>query len=124
MDNFLSIHVLLDLYQCQADLNDTKTIHEAMLQAAVAAKTTVLNSYVHQFCPQGVSCVVVISESHLSIHTWPEFQHAQIDVFTCGVNALPNVAVDYLHNFFHPARSTICKKERGDLEVIKSYIVL
>jgi S-adenosylmethionine decarboxylase len=115
---------MLDLYQCQADLNDTKKIHEAMRQAAVVSKTTILNSYVHQFCPQGVSCMVVISESHLSVHTWPEFQHAQVDVFTCGTNALPSIAVDYLHTFFKPQRSSIYQKDRGDLEVIKSYIEL
>ncbi len=110
------------MYACQTDLDNPEIVHAFMLQAAEKAKTTVLNSYVHRFYPQGVSCVVVISESHLSIHTWPEFKHAQVDVFTCGDNALPTNAVDFLHECFKPGRSVIYRRDRGELEIIKSYL--
>jgi S-adenosylmethionine decarboxylase len=121
VDKYLSIHILLDLYGCTLDLNDMELIHKLMLEAALKAKTTVLNSYAHQFTPQGVSCVVVISESHLSIHTWPEFKHAEIDVFTCGDNALPTLAVDYLQTRLNPLRAVIHKQKRGEIKIISSY---
>jgi S-adenosylmethionine decarboxylase len=121
MEKYLSVHVLLDLYGCALNLNNPEMIHSLMLEAAKKAKTTVLNSYVHQFAPQGVSCVVVISESHLSIHTWPEFGHAEVDVFTCGENALPSIAIDFLSRVFEPQRAVLYRKERGEVAIINSY---
>lgn len=121
MAEHLSIHVLLDFYGCATNLDDPMMIQETMLEAAHKAKTTVLNSYVHRFSPQGVSCVVVISESHLSIHTWPEHNHAEVDVFTCGENALPTLAIEFMEKQFSPQRTVIYKKERGEVSIIKSY---
>lgn len=121
MTDHLSTHVLLDLYECGADLDDPKVVQGLMIEAAIRAKTTVLNSYVHRFSPQGISCVVVISESHLSIHTWPEYKHAEIDVFTCGENALPTLAIEFLERKFNPQRTVIYRKERGETKIINSY---
>lgn len=115
MGNHLGLHILLDLYECQTNLDSPEDIQAIMIQAAKEAHTTVLNSYVHKFSPQGVSCVVVISESHLSIHTWPEHKHAEIDVFTCGSNALPTAAVDCLQRYFQPRRAVIHRQKRGDM---------
>jgi len=67
-----------------------------MLQAARACGATVVQTVFHSFNPHGVSGVVVISESHLAIHTWPEYGHAAVDVFTCGDTIDPNDAVECL----------------------------
>lgn len=115
MDEYLGVHVLLDFYECTQDLDNQKDIEKLLITAAEKARTTVLHSYSHKFSPQGVSCVVVISESHLSIHTWPEYKQAQLDVFTCGDNALPTLAVDYLQQELNPKRAVIHKQKRGEI---------
>lgn len=113
--SYLGVHILVDLYDCDRDLNDEKDIERLMITAALEARATVLHSYTHKFQPQGVSCVVVISESHLSIHTWPEFKQAQVDIFTCGSNALPQIAVECITRALRAKNTTIEKKWRGML---------
>lgn len=115
MDGYLGTHVLLDFYDCTRDLNNPDSLEKLLVDAALKAHTTVLHSYSHKFSPQGVSCVVVISESHLSIHTWPEYGQAQLDVFTCGDNALPTLAVDYLQKELNPKRAVIHRQKRGEI---------
>ena len=78
-------HVLVELLGCQRDLIDSTTQLESVMRAcAVEAGATVVSSHFHRFAPQGVSGVVVIAESHLTIHSWPEHGYAAVDVFTCG----------------------------------------
>ena len=78
----LGRHVLAEFYGCSSDiLNDTAKIQELMVNAALEAGAEIREVIFHQFSPQGVSGVVVISESHLAIHTWPEFGYAAVDVF-------------------------------------------
>jgi S-adenosylmethionine decarboxylase len=78
-------HLLVEYIGCNhAILNNLPKIKELMEQAALAAKTRVVASVFHPFEPQGVSGVVVIEESHLSIHTWPEHGYAAVDFYTCG----------------------------------------
>ena len=67
-----------------------------MMDAARACGATIVQTVFHSFNPQGVSGVVVIAESHLAIHTWPEYGHAAVDVFTCGDSIDPWIAVDRL----------------------------
>lgn len=83
--NSLGRHVLAELCGCAFDvLDDPEKVKEYMIKAAVFAGAEVRESVFHKFSPQGVSGVVVISESHLTIHTWPELGYAAVDVFTCG----------------------------------------
>jgi spermidine synthase len=78
-------HLLVEYYKCNlAVLNETQAIESLLKEAALAAGATVVNSVFHNFSPQGVSGIVVIEESHLSIHTWPEHGYAAVDFFTCG----------------------------------------
>lgn len=116
MTEHLGTHILLDLYECERDLNNEGDIEKLMVAAALEARTTVLHSYSHKFSPQGVSCVVVISESHLSIHTWPEFKQAQVDVFTCGNNALPEVATNCITKALKAKRAVIHQQHRGTID--------
>ena len=81
----LGRHILLELYQCPAHLLERPQQSEQfLLAAAEQMKATVVSAHFHAFSPYGVSGVVIIQESHLTIHTWPEHQYAAIDIFTCG----------------------------------------
>lgn len=94
MDTF-GKHILCELSGCSPDiLNNIERVREIMLAAALQAGATVIGESFHRFQPQGVSGVVVISESHLSIHTWPERGYAALDFYTCG-NIDPSVAMSY-----------------------------
>ncbi len=78
-------HLIAEYYECRRDtLDEVDTIREAMLDAAVALGATVLGENFHQFTPHGVSGTVVIAESHLSVHTWPENGYVAVDIYTCG----------------------------------------
>ena len=77
-------HLIAELSGCTADLTDREGIRRHLITAAEEAGATVLGSCCHQFANGGVSCVVLLAESHVSIHTWPEEQYAAVDVYTCG----------------------------------------
>ncbi len=83
--NVLGQHLLLELYECDREFLDRKdSIEEALVTSAREAGATVVDTVLHRFNPHGVSGVVVIAESHLTVHTWPEHGYAALDVFTCG----------------------------------------
>jgi S-adenosylmethionine decarboxylase len=67
-----------------------------LYKATQESKSTLLNLAVHKFDPQGVTCVAMLAESHISIHTWPEKGMAVCDVFTCGDSTEPEKAVEYM----------------------------
>lgn len=78
-------HLVVEYRGCDlAVLDNDEVLRSAMEAAATAADTTVVKTVVHRFAPQGVSVVVVIEESHLSLHTWPEAGYAAVDFYTCG----------------------------------------
>ena len=78
-------HYLLNLFDCdRSKLNDEKLIKKLLHDAAYCARMTVLDYVSHKFHPQGVTAVALLSESHMSIHTWPEHGTAAVDVYTCG----------------------------------------
>lgn len=81
----LGQHVLLELSQCPSVLlSDADRLERAMQDAAERMGATIVSSHFHQFSPYGVSGVVIIQESHLTLHTWPEHGYAAVDIFTCG----------------------------------------
>ena len=81
----LGTQIVAELYACDRDrLNDVAFIKQAMLTAARDSGATVVSDTFHHFSPHGVSGAVIIAESHLSIHTWPEYGYAAVDLFTCG----------------------------------------
>ena len=93
-------------------LNDIKKIKTDMELAVTKAKGHILNSFGHKFSPQGVSVVITISESHLSIHTFPEVGYCAMDIYTCG-KTLPNKAINYLIKEFQPKKSNVIEITRG-----------
>ncbi len=114
--NFLGRHILAEFYECDpAMLNDTGAIERAMNEAAAASGATVVQSVFHMFSPHGVSGVVVVAESHLAVHTWPEYGFAAVDYFACGeVDA--GAAIRCLRAKFGAERVSQREIERGVFE--------
>ncbi len=78
-------HLIAEYYDCRREtLDEVDTVRQAMVDAAQSIGATVIGEIFHQFQPQGVSGTVVIAESHLSIHTWPENGYVAVDIYTCG----------------------------------------
>ena len=98
-------------------LDDLGFLKGAMLEAAVECGATVLGESFHPFNPQGVSGVVVIAESHLSIHTWPEYGYAAVDIFTCGDSVQPEKAADVLVARLSAREHSVVEVQRGLLHV-------
>lgn len=116
--DYLGRQVTVDFFDCnKALLNDAGRIEKLMAGAAKAAKATVVKSLFHKFNPYGVSGVVVISESHLAIHTWPEYGFASIDVFTCGPVVDPRVCQRYLAKALKSSHSEYHEFKRGVLRI-------
>lgn len=107
-------HVIAELWGCDADkLNDFRGIERIMVNAALEAGAEVREVAFHKFAPQGVSGVVIISESHLTIHSFPEHGYASIDVYTCGDRIDPNVACDFITSSLGADRVESIELPRG-----------
>lgn len=107
---------MCEMYGCDPEvLNDRKLIERILVDAALEAGAEVREVAFHKFSPQGVSGVVVISESHLAIHTWPELGYAAVDVFTCGERVDPWDACEYIKSGFGAQRMTSLEIKRGTL---------
>ena len=110
-----SRHVLAEFYGCPHHLlNDAKFIEQGMCKAALEAGAEIREVAFHRFSPQGVSGVVIISESHLSIHTWPELGYAAVDVFTCGQKVDPWDACKYLEEILEADNIKGMEVSRGN----------
>ena len=110
----LGTHLLVELRSADPKkLDDLQYIREALLYAARTSGATVLGDTFHRFSPQGVTGIVAIAESHISIHTWPEFGYAAVDVFTCGETVNPRVAADLIIESLESKDSEIRVITRG-----------
>ena len=112
--NALGRHLLLELFDCDLDaISNLEAVKGALVEAAKRAQATIVDVVFHEFNPFGVSGVVVIAESHLSIHTWPEYRYAAVDVFSCGDVLQPEIAVNYLVEQFGAERTSVVEMQRG-----------
>jgi len=112
----LGRHVLFELYGCDPGLlKNVDVVRDRMVEAARRAQATIVAVTFHKFNPIGVSGVVVISTSHMSIHTWPEHRYAAVDIFSCGDVVQPQVAIDYLTRAFLAERVSVVELHRGVL---------
>lgn len=107
--------IVLDLYDCASDrLDDIDWVRATMTDAARIAGATIVDVVFHKFSPWGISGVVVISESHLAIHIWPEMRYAAVDIFTCGDSVDLDHAARHLVAAFQSARCSRHRMCRGD----------
>ncbi len=110
----LGRHVLLELFDCDPEaINSLDVVKSSLVEAAKRAQATIVDVVFHEFNPFGISGVVVIAESHLAIHTWPEYRYAAVDVFSCGDVLQPQVAVDYLVEQLGAGRGSVIEVQRG-----------
>ncbi|MBN1161992.1 MAG: S-adenosylmethionine decarboxylase proenzyme [Dehalococcoidales bacterium] len=117
--NALGRHILVELYDCERSaLNDLDLIREVTVKAAIDCGAEVLGESFHRFSPQGVSGVVVIAESHISIHTWPEHGYAAADVFTCGIAVKPEIAARVIIEGLGAKNHTLTEIPRGVLVTV------
>ena len=108
----LGIHLILELYDCDPQILDRSTeVKEIMIRAAEATGLEVLDFRSHQFNPHGVTSMVLLGESHLSIHTWPEHGFAAVDIFVCGKEVWK--AVDVIREGLKPDRVEVMELIRG-----------
>jgi len=112
-----SEHWLLDMFGVDSNLcNDMEFCAEVMIEAIIKSNTKLLQLATHKFLPQGLTIVGLLSESHISIHTYPEHNYVAVDVFTCGDKPTPEKAIRSIINKFEPKRFTEKKIGRGNLE--------
>ena len=113
----LGTQLIVELYDCDREaLNSTDVVGEIMLRAAAAAKTTVVGHSFHKFSPRGVTGVVLIKESHIAVHTWPEYGYCAVDIFTCGQLTDGNAAIEVIREAFNSGRHVVMEVRRGLLE--------
>ena len=118
----LGQHVLAEFFECDSNiLNNIDKVEKFMIDAALECGATIVQKCFHMFNPYGVSGVVIISESHLAIHTWPELGYAAVDLFTCGTKCDPKVAYEFLKKMFNSKKASFTELKRGiiDRETLK-----
>ena len=112
----LGTHLLVELRDCNPKIiKDLANVKNALVSAAKEAKATIVDISFHEFNPFGISGMVIIAESHLSIHTWPEYSYAAVDIFTCGDLIKPEVAASFLIKEFESRTPSIVELKRGIL---------
>lgn len=115
----LGKHLIVELWTAKTHLfNSPDLIRESLLAAARRGRFTVINLDVHAFSPHGVTGMLLLAESHISIHTWPEYGYAALDVFTCGGD--PWSALDELKARLHIERMDVQELDRGILGTFPS----
>jgi S-adenosylmethionine decarboxylase len=112
----LGTHLLVELRDCNpAILRSLEKVKNILISAAKEARATIIDLSFHEFNPFGISGVVVIAESHLTIHTWPEYGYAAVDIFTCGDVIKPEVAASCLIKLFECKNPSVVEMKRGIL---------
>lgn len=90
------VHFIVEASGCDDTITNVVRLQDTLVEAARRAHAQVWSVSFNRFPPNGVSGVVVISESHLSVHTWPEASYMALDIYTCGAKTEPMVAVQYV----------------------------
>ena len=110
----LGRQIIAELWDCNiSTLNNIELIKQIFIDAALQAGAEIREVVFHQFSPYGISGVVIISESHLTIHSFPEKGYASIDVYTCGKKVDPTIAVKYITEALEAKKSEIIEIPRG-----------
>ncbi len=107
----LGRHLLAD-YWCCRELTVAEW-EAAIGEAVLATGLTLLELHVHPFQPVGVTAAAILSESHLTVHTWPEEDYVAIDLFTCGTAQATHAALDILEGWLVPQHKVVVEVERG-----------
>ena len=109
-----SVHIVADLWGCDKNLlNERDALVRLIFDAAERSNSTVLDQTSFQFSPQGVTAILLLAESHISIHTWPEEGYAAVDIFSCGVTMQPQVCADIIKTGLGAKHAEVSSMRRG-----------
>lgn len=110
----LGNHLIAEFWRGKI-IEDEKKLKEILFEAVRRSSNTPLKFSFHKFNPRGITGVVLLAESHIALHTWPEFNYLAIDIFTCGEKASFFNALEYLKSVFKPKRVEVREIKRGIL---------
>jgi len=114
----LGRQILVEFYDCkESNINDVNYIESSLINATKSSGATIISHNFHKFSPYGVSGVVVIAESHVAIHTWPEYNYAAVDIFTCGDTIDPWIIQENLKEYFESKNVSSMEMKRGLFKV-------
>lgn len=112
---YAGIHLIVEFWNGKI-IENPKKIGEILTNAAKKANNTPLKLAIHKFNPQGITGVILLAESHIAIHSWPELKYLAIDIFTCGNKSMPRKALNYLNLVFKPKKVIVKTIKRGNLK--------
>ncbi|MEX2395146.1 MAG: adenosylmethionine decarboxylase [Actinomycetota bacterium] len=110
----LGRHLIVEMWECD-NLNDAPLLEKALKETVEAVDGTLLDTRVVQFPVHGVTGVAIISESHVAVHTWPEYGYAAVDIFTCNLEADVQAGIEAMAKHFTPGRTQVMEVRRGFL---------
>lgn len=114
----LGKHLIVELYGCSSELlNNLVQVEKILVEAVELSNATIVQPVFHHFSPHGISGVVVIAESHFSIHTWPEYGYCALDIFTCGEQIDADASLRFLKKEFQADHMSVMEIKRGTLDV-------
>lgn len=114
----LGNHLIVEMYDCcPVIINDTKRVESCLKHAVELSGAHMVQSVIHHFNPHGVSGVIVIEESHFSVHTWPEYGYCALDIFTCGTEVDYYTALEYIKGAFQSKHISVSEVKRGILDL-------
>ena len=112
---YAGIHLIAEFWNGKI-IENPREVRKILIASVKEAKSTPLEVIVHKFTPQGLTGVVLLAESHIAIHSWPEFNYIAIDIFTCGDWAKPQKALQYFKKIFKPKKVEIREIKRGKIK--------
>jgi S-adenosylmethionine decarboxylase len=113
-EDALGHHILIDLWGVPHRLlDDTAALERELVEAARAGGAHVVERRMHRFAPHGVSGVLILAESHLAVHTWPEADFAAVDVFTCGPETIAEAVAREIVERLGPSTHRTTRVDRG-----------
>jgi len=114
VSKYAGVHLLADFWSGKI-IEDPQKLKKILIEAAKKSKNDPLEITIHKFSPQGITGVLLLAESHIALHSWPEINYLAIDIFTCGEKAVPQKALEYFRKKFHPKKIEIKRIKRGVL---------
>jgi S-adenosylmethionine decarboxylase len=105
--------LLVDLYGCQGNIDDGRFLRKTLEEAAKSVKSKIIRRVTQRFSPTGVTVILILAETHISIHTWPEKGYAALDIFICGEEKNPEPAWEVVKEALKPASFKIYRHKRS-----------
>ncbi len=111
---YAGLHLVADFWYPK-NIEDKNEFNKILKEAAKKGGNTPLKTAVHKFNPHGITGIILLAESHIALHSWPEFNYLAVDIFTCGKKSMPAKALEYLKEVFQPKEIKITEIKRGKI---------